>query len=75
MSWLRYSFSLLIFGTCIEAQAADKAKVPAPIAQYAQQFEEECQANRLGALVTSDNYTDRLLGPVDLNEDGAQDYE
>jgi hypothetical protein len=50
------------------------AKLPAPVAALAAQFNKECKSGKLGELVATDNFSLADRFTQDLNGDGAPDY-
>jgi hypothetical protein len=59
----------------ISAAAKDRlSDLPGPVAAYAEQFNEDCQARGLGEAIVNENYRAGNPGPADVNGDGAPDY-
>lgn len=65
---------LVLSGACLDAHASGDVVFPAPIAQFASQFAQECEDNGMGELIKTENYSEVLHGPADFNRDGVRDY-
>jgi hypothetical protein len=63
----------MLVGTEVSAKDPFEG-VPAAIASYAAQFEQDCASSGLGHVVPSDNYGEFEGEPFDLNGDQVPDY-
>jgi hypothetical protein len=70
-----FVFAVLWILAGVSAEAKDVFRnLPGPVAAYAKQFDQECQARGLGQAVINEHYRVGNPGPADVNGDGAPDF-